>query len=57
VIVIVSLGAVGGRDGVIIVQPVLGMRWEEGCRDIVEVVKHAGSQGNDILTIKEGWNA
>ena len=43
-IVIVSLGAVvGGRDGVIIVQPVLGMRWEERCRDIVEVVKHAGS--------------
>ena len=47
----------GGRDGVIIVQYVLGMRWEERCRDIVEVVKHAGSQGNDILTIKEGWNA
>ena len=34
---------VGGRDCVIIVQPVLGMRWEEGCRDTVEVVKHVGS--------------
>jgi len=34
---------VGGRDCVIIVQPVLGMWWEEGCRDTVEVVKRVGS--------------
>ena len=34
---------VGGGDCVIIVQPVMGMLWEEECRDIVEVVKHAGS--------------
>ena len=34
---------VGGRDCVIIVQLVLGMWWEEGCWNTVEVSKHAGS--------------